>query len=69
MEKMPVLKEGFRFGVFEVDLEGGELRKSGLKVADPRSAVSGVDPAFGEAGEGGHSRRGERKALAGRYVC
>ena len=32
MEKMPVLKEGFRFGVFEVDLEGGELRRSGLKV-------------------------------------
>ncbi len=32
MEKMPALKEGFRFGVFEVDLEGGELRKSGLKV-------------------------------------
>ena len=32
MERMPALKEGFRFGVFEVDLEGGELRKSGLKV-------------------------------------
>ena len=32
MERIPALKEGFRFGVFEVDLEGGELRKSGLKV-------------------------------------
>src|SRR5262245_3806094 len=33
MKTMPPLEGSVRFGVFELDLEGGELRKSGLKVS------------------------------------
>jgi DNA-binding winged helix-turn-helix (wHTH) protein len=33
MNQSPKVGSGFRFGVFELDLEAGELRKHGLKVA------------------------------------
>ena len=57
-----------RFGIFEVDLRAGELRRQGLKVKLQEQPFPNFGDAAGVSRRGGNAGRGPEKALAGEYI-